>query len=159
MQRKENEKTIGKLEAEKAKRNAMMNFEQTAKAIMGDFVVEEKGVESLTTAQLKPLLQWKLHGVSGKGRKFDLIRQWNELPSPPAAQPWTDEEESSLERIRSANISLQDTILADERKRIATSFSAQVQHLSPGTFEKLEQAMASAKARSTSPTDVDAHDG
>jgi hypothetical protein len=107
----------------------MMNFEQTAKAIVGDFVVEEKGVESLTTAQLKPLLQWKLHGVSGKGRKFDLIRQWNELPSPPAAQPWTDEEESSLERIRSATISLQDTSLADERKRIATSFSVQVQHL------------------------------
>ena len=157
MQRKENEKTIGKLEAEKAKRNAMMNFEQTAKAIMGDFVVEEKGVESLTTAQLKPLLQWK--HVAGKGRKSDLIRQWNELPAPPAAQPWTNEEESNLERIRSANISLQDTILADERKRIATSFSAQVQHLSPGTFEKLEQAMASAKARSTSPTDVDAHDG
>lgn len=159
MQRKENEKTIGKLEAEKAKRNAMMNFEQTAKAIMGDFAVEEMGVDSLTTAQLKPLLQWKLHGVAGKGRKSDLIRQWNELPAPPAAQPWTNEEESNLERIRSANISLQDTILADERKRIATSFSAQVQHLSPGTFEKLEQAMASAKARSTSPTDVDAHDG
>ena len=107
----------------------MMNFEQTAKAIVGDFVVEEKAVESLTTAQLKPLLQWKLHGVSGKGRKFDLIRQWNELPSPPAAQPWTDEEESSLERIRSATISLQDTSLANERKRIATSFSVQVQHL------------------------------
>ena len=74
MQRKENEKTIGKLEAEKAKRNAMMNFEQTAKAIMGDFAVEEMGVDSLTTAQLKPLLQWKLHGVAGKGRKSDLIR-------------------------------------------------------------------------------------
>ena len=87
------------------------------------------------------------------------IRQWNELPAPPAAQPWTDEEDSNLERIRSATISLQDTILADKRKKIATSFSAQVQHLSPGTFEKLEQAMASAKARSTSPTDVDAHDG
>ena len=71
MQRKENEKTIGKLEAEKAKRNAMMNFEQTAKAIMGDFAVEEMGVDSLTTAQLKPLLQWKLHGVAGKGRKSD----------------------------------------------------------------------------------------
>ena len=41
----------------------------------------------------------------------------------------------------------------------------QVQHLSPGTFEKLAQAMeiakaqASAKAQLTNPTDgVDAHD-
>jgi hypothetical protein len=100
-----------------------------------------------------------------KGRKSDLIRQWNELPAPPAAQPWTEEEEANLERIRSGNIALQDTSLADERKRMANSFSAQVQHLSPGTFEKVEQAMesakaqASAKAQLTNPTDgVDAHD-
>jgi hypothetical protein len=74
LKRKENEEAIGKLDAERAKRNAMMNFELTAIAIMGDFSVEEKGVDSLTTAQLKPL-----HGVAGKGRKSDLIRQWNEL--------------------------------------------------------------------------------
>jgi hypothetical protein len=50
LKRKGNEETIGKLEAERAKRNAMMNFEQTAKAKMGDFAVEENGVEGLTTA-------------------------------------------------------------------------------------------------------------
>ena len=161
----ENKATIVKLEADKKKRNAMMKLEQAAKTTMDDFKVEEKGVDHLTTAQLKPLLQWKLQGGAVKGRKSDLIRQWNELPAPPAAQPWTEEEEANLERIRSGNIALQDTLLADERKRMANSFSAQVQHLSPGTFEKLAQAMeiakaqASAKAQLTHPTDgVDAHD-
>ena len=161
----ENKATIVKLEADKKKRNAMMKLEQAAKTTMDDFKVEEKGVDHLTTAQLKPLLQWKLQGGAVKGRKSDLIRQWNELPAPPAAQPWTEEEEANLERIRSGNIALQDTLLADERKRMANSFSAQVQHLSPGTFEKVEQAMeiakaqASAKAQLTNPTDgVDAHD-
>ena len=141
------------MEAERAKRNAMMKLEQTAKAMLENFSVEEKGWIHYCTTQAASSVE-----VAWRCWEGTQIRQWNELPAPPAAQPWTDEEDSNLERIRSATISLQDTILADKRKKIATSFSAQVQHLSPGIFEKLEQAMASAKARSTSPTNVDAHD-
>ena len=108
---------------------------------------------------MKPLLQWKLQGGAVKGRKSDLIRQWNELPAPQAAQPWTEEEEANLKRIRSGEIEMKDTILHAARTSLANSFSAQLQHLSPGTFEKVEHAMARANAQKTNPTDgVNAHD-
>lgn len=159
LKRQENRATIDKLQAEKAKRDAMMKLERDAKTTMDDFKVEEKGVNHLTTAQLKPLLRWKLQGGAVKGKRSDLIQQWNELPVPPTAQPWTDEEEANLNRIRSGDIALEDTILHAELTRDANAFTANIQHLSPGTFEKVEQAMASAKAQKTNPTDgVNAHD-
>jgi hypothetical protein len=67
--RQENQETIFELEAEKAKRDEMMKLEQAAKKTMDDFKVEEKGVNVLTTAQLKPLLQWKLQGGALRGKK------------------------------------------------------------------------------------------
>jgi hypothetical protein len=159
LKRQDNQATTKKLETEKNKRAAMMELEQAAKTIMDDFKVEEKGVDYLTNAQLKPLLRWKLQGAAAKGKRADLMQQWDELPAPQAAQPWTEEEEANLEQIRSGEIKMQDTILHVARTSLANSFSAHLPHLSPGTFEKVEQAMARAKAQKTNPTDgVNAHD-
>jgi hypothetical protein len=109
----------------------MMELEQAAKTIMDDFKVEENGLNHLTNAQLKPLLRWKLQGAAVKGKRADLIQQWDELPAPQAAQPWTEEEEANLKRIRSGEIEMEHTILHTARKSLATTLSAQLQHAAP----------------------------
>ena len=51
---------------------------------------------TLTSTRI-PRKPWKLLGGAVNGRKSDLIRQWNELPAPQAAQPRTDKEKANLE--------------------------------------------------------------
>ena len=57
------------LSPDKTKRDATMKLEQAEKTTMNDLLHSSSS-----------LLQWSLQGGAVKGRKSDLIRQWNEPP-------------------------------------------------------------------------------
>lgn len=101
--------------------------------------VQQNGISSLTLAQMKPLLLWKLQGKAVKGTKVQQIQQWNELPEPAAVTQWTDEDDARLQALQTKEISLKDTGLAEERKQMVTAVVAQIEHCSPGTIQTLEE--------------------
>ncbi|TAH02124.1 MAG: hypothetical protein EAZ17_03925 [Sphingobacteriales bacterium] len=124
---------------EKTTRTNFLLLEQNAREAMEAHNVQQNGVSRLTIAQLKPLLLWKLQGKPVKGTKAQQIEQWNQLPEPAAAIPWTEDDESTLQSLKTKEISLNDTALAGERKRMVTAVAAQIKHCSPATIQTLEE--------------------
>jgi hypothetical protein len=80
-----------------------------------------------------------LQGKAVKGTKAQQIQQWNELPEPAAVAQWTDEDEARLSELQTKSITLKDTGLAEERKRMVNAVVAQIQHCSPATIQTLEE--------------------
>jgi hypothetical protein len=123
----------------KTTRTNLLLLEVNAREAMEAHNVQQNGISRLTLTQMKPLLLWKLQGKAIKGTKTQQIEQWNELPEPPAALPWTEDDESTLQSLKTKEISMNDTTLVDERKRMVTAVAAQIKYCSPATIQTLEE--------------------
>jgi hypothetical protein len=97
------------------------------------------GIVNFTVPMLKPLLLWKLKGETVKGNKNTQIQLWTELPEPEPAQGWTADNEAELVALKAKEITIKDTVLVEQRKRMATAVIPQIEHLSPGTCYKMEE--------------------
>jgi hypothetical protein len=132
-------KQVEKMMEEKKQRLKLYGLEVDGRAAMEAHNVQQNGISSLTLAQIKPLLLWKLQGKAVKGTKVQQIQQWNELPEPAAVTQWTEEDDARLQALQTKEISLKDTGLAEERKQMVTAVVSQIEHCSPGTIQTLEE--------------------
>jgi hypothetical protein len=135
----EQTKQVEEMIKAKSSRMILYNLQTNARAAMENHNLENNGIARLTIAQIKPLLLWKLQGKAVKGTKAQQIEQWRELPEPAEVGQWTEEEERRLQDLKTKTLTLKDTGLADERKRMVTAVVSQIEHCSPATIQTLEE--------------------
>jgi hypothetical protein len=135
---REQTKQVEEMIKAKSSQMILYNLQQNARAAMETHNLEDNGIMRLTVAQIKPLLLWKLQGKAVKGTKAQQIEQWRELPEPAEVKQWTEEDERRLHELKTKTITLKDTGLAAERKRMVTAVVSQIKYFSPATIQTLE---------------------
>ena len=95
----------------------------------------------LTVTLLKPLVLWKLKGKAEKGKKTDLMQQWSSLPEPEPSPVWTEQDETELQMLQHQQITIANTKLGKERKRLVDMVARQIHQLSPRSIARIEQSI------------------
>ena len=85
---------------------------ETALAILNE--MQGKEMKDHTNKQLGVLIRWKHQGKLPNGRKQELIAAWSACKDSddPTPDPWSEDEEVTLHRIKTETVTMKDTALA-----------------------------------------------
>ena len=90
---------------------------------------------------LKPLVLWKLKWKAEKGKKADLVQQWSSLPEQDPAPVWIEQDETELQMLQHQQLTIANTKLRKEQKRLVEMIASQMHQFSPRSLARIEQSI------------------
>ena len=110
---------------------------------MVDKDVEQQGIKSLRTAELLPLVAWKLQKKVGKTamNKKKMVEAWEQIEQPEEAKAWSFEEDKELVELEEEKIVLMDTQVGVEANQMVNAVANQIENYGEEQIRVLEEAI------------------
>jgi len=132
-----------KTEDQKGKRLLLHKLETEARAILsaqGQLNADSYKLYKVKTIKL--LCKWKRIKTDNLTRKEQLFDLYVANPEPPPPEPWTEEEESDLQKLWQPDMPLHETHLGVAARQMAVATSNNIARLDGETRKKLLQSLA-----------------
>jgi len=132
-----------KIQDEKEKRILIQKVDLDARAMLStQGPLTHKSYKTHSVKAIKQLCKWKhckIDNLTRKQQYFDLYMTTLEPPTP---DPWTEEEESDLQKLLKPDMPLQETHLGVAAKQVAVATANNLAHLDEDARHKLLKSLA-----------------
>ena len=140
---KKREEAIQKMEEAKKERSKYCKEQRGAFLLIkqkGELTLETK--KKFTLPEIKTLLKWKKVKPESN-KKRDLVDAYVNAPKPKVQKVWCRSEEEALQKLKSEDVSLQETALGVAATQMARAVTKNLAQLDKETIVALKEAIGS----------------